>query len=112
MREYPVDPQVREIWKKYPLRLSGGSTSLCCSLPTVLVQSMDGGFVTRNCPKCGQRELLPEADFRALDLWVACPGCKQPMVPGRLPYSNYGYLCEGCNLGVKLADLLPRWTDL
>jgi len=112
MREYSVNPNIREMWRKYPVRLWGLSNSSCCDLPTVLVQSMDGGFVTRNCPKCGEKELLPEVDFKSLGLWVACPECKKPMVAGRLPLSNYGYICEDCDLGIKLADLLPRWTDL
>lgn len=112
MKEYPVDPKVREVWKKYPLRLSGLTTSRCCGLTTVLVQSMEGGFVTRNCPGCGDKNSLPEVDFLKLGLWVACPECKKPMVAGRLPLSNYGYTCEACDLGIKLADLLPRWTDL
>lgn len=112
MREYPVDPQVREIWKKYPLRISGLAKSACCGLPTVLVEGAKGGWVTRNCPKCGQKDLLPEADFRSLGLWVACPECKHPMIAGKLAHSNYGYICEGCDLGIKLADLLPRWIDL
>ena len=112
MKEFPLDPQIRETWKKYPLRLSDGSKSTCCGLPTVLVQSMEGGFVTRNCPRCAKKDTLPEDVFISLDLRVACPECKQPMEPGRLPYTNYGYRCDRCDLGIKLADLLPRWTDL
>ena len=112
MIEFPVDPQIREIWKKYPLRLSDGSKSKCCYLPTVLVQSMEGGFVTRNCSGCGTKDTLPEEIFLKLDLWVACPDCKQPMEPGRLAHTNYGYLCRSCDIGNKLADLLPRWNEL
>ena len=112
MKEYPVDPDVREIWKKYPLRLSGLTISRCCGAQTVLVQSMEGGFVTRNCAHCGEKEFLPEGDFLRLGLWVACPQCKKPMTASRLPHSNYGYTCAACNLEIKLADLLPRWTDL
>jgi uncharacterized protein (DUF983 family) len=112
MREYPVDTKFRKVWKKYPLRLSGLSLSRCHRLPTILVQSMEGGFVTRNCPQCGKSTLLPKADFLKLGLWVACPECRQRMVAGLLPSKNYGYTCAACNLGVKLADLLPSWTDL
>jgi hypothetical protein len=112
MKEYPVDPKVREMWKTFPLRLSGLATSPCCGSPTVLVQSMDGGFVTRNCARCGAKDSFPEADFMRLGLWVACPVCKQPMTATRLHQSNYGYLCKPCDLGIKLAELLPRWTDI
>lgn len=112
MKEYPVDPKVREIWKLYPLRLSDGTRSTCCGFPIVLVQSMEGGFVTRNCPRCSKPHYLTEEAFRSLDLWVACPQCRQPMEPGRVPHSNYGYTCNACDLGVRLADLLPRYEDL
>ena len=112
MREHPIDPKIQEIWRSYPLRLSGLAKSRCCGMPTVLVQSMEGGFVTRNCPRCGTMDLLPETDFQRLGLWVACPECKQPMSAGRLPFSNYGYYCKACDLSIKLASLLPRWTDL
>jgi hypothetical protein len=112
MREYPVDPSVREIWKLYPIRLSNGSKSSCCRYPTVLVQSMEGGFVTRNCPKCGKPETLSEEDFMALDLWVACPSCRKPMDAGRLAHSNYGYTCRACDISIRLAALLPRYEDL
>ena len=57
IREYKIDPN---IWKEYPVRISGLKESSCCKSPTVLVQSMEGGFVTRNCWKCGHFETLPE----------------------------------------------------
>jgi hypothetical protein len=113
MREHLINPTVREIWKSFPLRILGQSTSSCCSVPTLLVQSMDGGFVTRNCSACGEKSTLPEhVSMNRLDIWVACLECKRRMEPARLPFSNYGYLCQGCDLGIKLADLLPRWADI
>ena len=112
MKELPVDDAIRGIWKKYPVRISGLKDSRCHGKPTVLVQSLDGGFVTRNCPECGGFESLPEIDFYRLGLWVACPDCQQPMIPQRVPNSNYGYVCEKCQSYLKLAALLPRWTDL
>ena len=112
MKEVPIDDSIREIWKKYPLRISGLKDSRCHGKPTVLVQSMDGGFVTRNCPECGGYESLSEPDFHLLGLWVACPDCRKPMVAQRVPTSNYGYICEPCQNYIKLASLLPRWTDL
>ena len=111
MREPAVDSRVLAAWKRYPLRLSDGTRSQCCNMPTVLVQSMDGGFVTRNCCKCAKKDSLSPQAFVALHLWVACPECKQPMDPSRYK-SNYCYYCEPCDLGIKLAHLLPRWTDL
>src|SRR5712691_12336918 len=113
MREYPIDPKVREMWKLFPLRIPGNSKSTCCGAATLLVQSMDGGYVTRNCSVHGEKSSLPEhVFFNELDLWVACPECRKRMIPGRLAYSNYGYVCKSCDLGIKLAELLPRWEDL
>jgi hypothetical protein len=63
MRIHLIDPKIREIWRVYPVRISGRSMSRCCNQPTVLVQSMKGGFVTRNCPKCGQPDTLPPEVF-------------------------------------------------
>jgi len=112
MTELPIDEVTREVWKKYPLRISGMKKSSCHGRLTVLVQSMEGGFVTRNCPECGRAESLPEADFLNLGLWVACPLCKRAMEPGRVPRSNYGYECQACDCYIKLAALLPRFSDL
>lgn len=112
MREYPVDPSVREIWKVYPVRIQSQSTSPCHDEPTLLVQSMKGGFVTRNCPSCGNSSPLPESTFlRDIDLWVACPQCQGRMARG-LVVKNYAFICERCDIYFKLADLLPRWNDL
>jgi DNA-directed RNA polymerase subunit RPC12/RpoP len=113
LREYPVNPRLGDIWKTYPLRIPGYSLSKCCRQPTLLVQSMDGGFVSRNCPRCGKPTTLPESVFTTkLDLYVACPECKQRMTPQVLPDKNYGYLCRSCRLIIKLASLLPKWQDL
>jgi endogenous inhibitor of DNA gyrase (YacG/DUF329 family) len=112
MREYQIDPKIREMWKVYPVRIEGRSTSWCHREPTLLVQSMEGGFVTRNCPTCGKFETLPEAVFlKELNLWVACPNCKRRMKPG-VVFKNYAFVCETCDIFVKLAELLPRWSDL
>ena len=113
MEVFPLDPKVRDIWKIFPLRIPGLSMSDCCGEPTLLVQSMDGGFVTRNCSRCGESTTLPETVFKdELDLWVACPECGERMKPDVLPDKNYGYVCVSCDVGVKLADLLPRWKDM
>ena len=112
MRIVPFDEQVRAMWKTFPLRVPAKSPSPCHRQPMLLVQSMEGGFVSQNCTACGKPETLPEAEFLALDLWVACPECRRRMTPGRLPHANYGYICGSCDVAVKLAELLPRWTDI
>ncbi len=113
MIQHPIDPKIREIWRLFPLRLPGRSESWCCRMPTILVQSMSGGFVTRSCSRCGKKETLPEAVFLGeLDLWVACPKCRLRMAPRVLEDKNYGYACEDDQLIIRLCDLLPRWEDL
>lgn len=112
MRQFPSDPEIEKIWKIYPVRIPGQSISRCHNEQTVLVQSMDGGFVTRNCPQCGNKDdTLPRYVFEKLDLWVACPQCKTRMAP-EIVDKNYAFTCRGCDLYVRLADLLPRWNDL
>lgn len=112
MRIHPVDPRIREFWKTYPVRISGHSISQCCGKPSLLVQSMEGGFVTRNCPQCGARDTLTHgAFFKDVDVWVACPECRQPMKRDRID-KNYGLVCESCGVGILLTAFLPRWEDL
>jgi len=112
MREFPIDSKVREMWKLYPLRIPGRPLSSCCQTQTVLVQSMEGGFVTQNCSKCGKNTSLGKQEFYNLHLWVACPECKQQMKPAIITNNNYGYECQKCQLSIKLASLLPRWSDI
>lgn len=111
MRQYPTDSEIWRIWRIYPVRIPGQSISPCHNEQTVLVQSMDGGFVTRNCPQCGSKDTLPGYVFQNLDLWVACLQCKARMTP-EIVDKNYAFACHRCELYVRLADLLPRWTDL
>ena len=81
MKMHPVNPEVQEFWKIFPVRIPGGSKCSNCGEESVLVQSMSGGFVTRNCPQCNRPESLPERTFKQLGLWVACPSCKRRMTP-------------------------------
>ena len=111
MRIHPIDRRVKEIWKHFPLRLPGRGRSACHNRPSLLVQSMEGGFVTQNCSACGKQQSLSEREFRELDLWIACPECKRRMEPTLLA-KNYGYGCTSCDIGIELAALLPRWEEL
>ena len=112
MRRFPIDQAVHDIWKIFPVRFQGGTQLWCHNVPTLLVQSMEGGFVTRNCPECGNHTTLPECTFfNEVDLWVACPQCKRRMERAYVD-SNYSYTCEPCKLYIYLSDLLPRWSDI
>lgn len=107
-----MDPKIKEIWKTYPVRVPGHSQSACHDAPTILVQSMEGGFVTRNCPTCGDHDYLKESSFRnEIDLWVACPICKQRMVK-QMVEKNYAFACESCDGYITLAALLPRFSEI
>ncbi len=112
MQIHPLSPDIRNFWKAFPLRIPGGSQCSDCGQDTVLVQSMNGGFVTRNCPKCNKPTTLPSSVFEGLDLWVACPQCKDRMESSTLPDKNYGYVCQACVVGIPLHAILPRWEDL
>lgn len=113
MESIQIGSTIRDFWRVYPVRIPGHSTCRSCSEPTVLVHSMEGGFVTRNCPKCNHPNKLPKEIFRdKLDLWVACPRCKKRMEPDILPDKNYGYVCRVCNVSIALFELLPRYEDL
>ena len=61
MRIIPYDDKTKAGWKSYPVRIQG--TRACCNQPTLLVQSMSGGFVTQNCTKCETINTLRENEF-------------------------------------------------
>ena len=113
LRPYPIDERIIEMWKVYPVRIFGHSISRCHEKPTILVQSMQGGYVSRNCSECGSPTTLPADVFlQKLDLYVACPSCRARMDAEILFNKNYGYTCRACKICIDLASLLPKWTDL
>ena len=72
----------------------------------------EGGFVARNCPICKTSTTLPFETFEGLDLWIACPQCRKKMMPAMLPEGNYGYVCQECEIGIRLSELVPMWDDV
>ena len=112
MREYECSQEEIAGWRSNPVRLRGPRASKCDhDRPTLLVQAMDGGFVTANCPECGSSKTLKEVEFKLLDLWVACPRCSKCMEP-RVIAKNYVFACKNCAVYIKLSSLLPRAEDL
>jgi ribosomal protein S27E len=109
--KYEFDVDAVLAWKTYPVRVIGPRFSRCCSKPTLLVQSMTGGFVTANCSACGNKETLALGEFKQLGLWVSCPRCKKRMNTFDA-WGNYAYSCDACDIYILLADILPRWEDL
>lgn len=107
-------------WKSYPVRIPGPRMSICHDAPTLLVVSMEGGFVTANCSDCGKGHSVSQNEFLGLGLWVSCPICRHQMEPqklsqelaGRKYAGNYAFVCRPCSQFSLLADLLPHWEDL
>ncbi len=93
------------------LRIIGPHESYCCQKPTLLVQSMKGGFVSANCSQCGRDRSLKWDEFLALDLWVSCPKCRIRAEAGKVD-GNYGFRCPECNWRCYLASLLPMYDEL
>lgn len=113
MREYRVDPDVRAIWRQFPLRISNGSISPCCNQLRVIVQTSDGGFVQLACPQCLATGTLSNSDFMKLDLVVSCPKCNRVMERRvTITYANYGFVCTSCDLELRFCELLPMLDDL
>lgn len=75
-----VSPDTQRMWRAFPLRIPGGSRCTSCQEETVLVQSMTGGFVTRNCPRCNRSSTVPFRTFKQLGLWVAARVTKATLV--------------------------------
>ncbi len=112
MQELLVSESTRQSWKSSPIRIPAGEECFFCDEPMVLVQSMRGGFVTKNCAKCGNSRKLADSEFRALNICIACPQCKSRMEATRAFSGNYAFRCDRCDRGIKLADLLPSFRDI
>jgi len=115
MQRYEYDQKDVNGWKSYPIRVEAFDPSGCHEAPRILVQSMAGGYVTANCLSCGNKEPLSESEFKRLPLFVSCPRCARKMiaelVPGKSRASNYGFVCNKCDIYIWFADLLPHWTE-
>jgi hypothetical protein len=109
MRVYPYNNEIKACWKSYPVRIQGNR--ICHSLPTVLVESMGGGFVTQNCIKCNSKYTLSFEEFKNLEIFVSCPECKEYM-SSDIVNKNYSFVCKKCDLSIPLASILPKWDGL
>ena len=116
MQRHQYDPQTQEGWKSYPIRLTTNTLSECHGKPQILVQSMSGGYVKKNCAECGSPNSLSLLEFQTVAAFVACPQCRKAMAAGMVPdrsggERNYGFRCDPCGLYIWLADLLPSWQE-
>ena len=79
----------------------------CCNSRMLLVRSREGGFVSRNCLRCGKPDYvgqhhLPDLDC---DFWGTRLGV-------RTIESNYFYLCGQCGRRWELPTVRPHWSEL
>jgi hypothetical protein len=82
--------------------------SKCCDYRALLVQSRDGGFVSRNCLKCGKPGYVNQSQLPDL----TCDFCASSLHIQKLDGTNYHYVCSSCDRYWMLANVLPHWTDL
>jgi len=80
----------------------------CCNSRALLVRSREGGFVSRNCLKCGKSAYVRQEQLPTLD----CDYCGTRLETKRDAYQNYVYYCGKCKHPWKLADNLPHWSEL
>ena len=112
MEKFIYDKTTCDGWKSYPIRIIvPDRVCKCHGTRLVLVQSMEGGFVTANCFECNKKELIGENELKKLPIVCCCPKCNKVMT-GELVEKNFCYTCKNCNLYIRLADLLPHWSDL
>ena len=115
MRRYKVGESIRASWEDYPVRIKGVRKSQCCGNPTLLVRTSQGGFVEEMCSTCRKLENLSKPDFLTIShrLYVKCPECGGEMAVDteRREHGNYAFLCEPCDLLLRLGDLVPYRSD-
>jgi len=85
-----------------------GPPSPCHREPTLIVQSREGGFVTRNCAKCGKPHKLSRKDMPKR----YCGQCGLPLTRYQNPRHNFAYRCDQCGISFELADIVPWWYEL
>ena len=79
-----------------------GSRSRCHRADSVLVLSLEHGFVEQNCETCIQSRLLPVGDLPDL----LCPQCNASLVKMTNERKNYEYVCANDGYFVELAQLV------
>src|SRR5688572_2041781 len=82
--------------------------SPCCGQKALLVQSRAGGFVSRNCIKCGRSHYVNAQQLPELD----CEFCNATLQVRKSDGVNYHYVCDSCARQWHLASMLPDWSEL
>lgn len=115
MQRYRVSKSKRASWEDYPVRIKGVGNSRCCGSPTLLVRTSEGGFVKELCSTCRKTDNLSNPEFLTIShrLHVECPECGGEMSVDNeaREHGNYAFLCEPCDLLLRLGDLVPYRRD-
>jgi hypothetical protein len=82
--------------------------SRCCNHKALLVQSREGGFVSRNCLKCGKPDYVNIGQLPEL----TCEFCDAELDVRKLDGVNYHYTCDSCNRSWQLAAVPSDWSEL
>lgn len=90
------------------VRLISTELSPCCGHEAQIVQSRDGGFISRGCLKCGQSHYVNESQLPKL----ACESCRSAMQIKKLDGTNYFYACPTCERYHKIAGIVPMWSEV
>src|SRR5579871_4985152 len=78
-----------------------------CGGKTLFVQSRDGGFVTQDCIRCKKAFHVTKNQLPVLD----CDRCETRLETLTID-GNYFYKCGTCGKSWKVADVVPRWSEL
>ena len=89
------------------INLISSQLSPCCGSEAKIVRSRQGGFVSRNCLKCGAPHYLKESQIPI----IYCRSCNTPMRIDKLDGTNYFYECPICKQYHKIADIVPPWNE-
>lgn len=89
------------------LKLISTEPSPCCNADALIVRSRSGGFVSRDCLKCGKSHYLTEGQIPELP----CDECATPMQIAKADGTNYFFTCRSCERLHMIADIVPVWSD-
>ena len=88
--------------------LYSSAKSPCCGNKALLVQSRAGGFISRNCLKCGTSHYVNASQLPNLE----CEFCNAPLSVRKVDGTNYHYVCSACERQWLIASMLPDWSEL
>src|ERR1043166_3003788 len=85
-----------------------GSRCRCQGVPSLIVRSREGGFVTQNCVHTGRPRAIHLQELPD----IQCAQCHALMEAFTSPETNnYAYRCPKCHRSVELPDIDPHWSE-